>query len=162
MPALRERKQDIPELVNQLISQINHVGAKHPHYKSKNICEKGIEFISNQAWPGNIRELWSTLNRACLWSDSDMITANELADALLSSHKSQQDVDISMSIHDKIDIVQLTDEIQKNYVKAALKASSNVKKQATQMLGLKDHQTLTNWMKRLMIEIDKPEFNSEV
>ncbi|MGI2161037.1 sigma-54 dependent transcriptional regulator [Shewanella sp. SM95] len=155
MPALRERKQDIPKLVNQLISQINHVGSKHPQYQSKNICEKAIEFISNQAWPGNIRELWSTLNRACLWSDSSIITANDLADALLASHKPQQATDISMSLHDKVDIVQLTDDIQKNYVKAALKASGNVKKQATQMLGLKDHQTLTNWMKRLQIDIEK-------
>jgi transcriptional regulator with GAF, ATPase, and Fis domain len=42
----------------------------------------------------------------------------------------------------------------KKYVNTALKASGNVKKLATQMLGLKDHQTLTNWMKRLNITID--------
>jgi transcriptional regulator with GAF, ATPase, and Fis domain len=52
-----------------------------------------------------------------------------------------------------VDIVQLTDNFQKKYIEAALKASGNVKKHATQMLGLKDHQTLTNWMKRLGIEI---------
>ncbi|WP_222860658.1 hypothetical protein [Vibrio cholerae] len=52
--------------------------------------------------------------------------------------------------------MQPTDNFQKKHVSVALKISGNLKKKhATQMLGLKDHQTLTNWMKRLGISTEK-------
>lgn len=155
MPALRERSEDMPSIVSQLTSQINKAGSKHPEYISKEIPEKGINFIMSQSWPGNIRELWSTLNRAFLWSDSQIITDKDLRDAIINRHQSNDCTDIVLSYNDKVDITQLTEQYQKKYVLAALKASGNVKKQATQILGLKDHQTLSNWMKRLGIDAEK-------
>ena len=155
LPSLKERLADIPTIVAQLNEQINKAGAKHPAYVSKEISEDGINFICEQPWPGNIRELWSTLNRAFLWSDSPIVNRHDLSQAMLTRPAASEDVSISLTFNDKIDIVQLTDKFQKKYVEAALKASGNVKKHATQMLGLKDHQTLTNWMKRLGISTDK-------
>ena len=155
MPSLRERTDDIPTVVKQLIDQINESASKHPHYISKNISESGIKFILSQAWPGNIRELWSTLNRAFLWTDSKVIGEKELSTAVKNRKISQQNNDVTLSFNDKVDIAQLTENFQKKYVEAALKASGNVKKHATQMLGLKDHQTLSNWMKRLGVENEK-------
>lgn len=155
MPALRERSEDIPAIVSQLTAQINKAGSKHPDYVGKEISEKGINFILSQSWPGNIRELWSTLNRAFLWSDSQIITDKDLSDAIINRHQSNDFIDVVLSYNDKVDISQLTEQYQKNYVVAALKASGNMKKHATEMLGLKDHQTLSNWMKRLGIESDK-------
>ncbi|WP_445778058.1 sigma 54-interacting transcriptional regulator [Shewanella sp.] len=154
MPALRNRLEDIPQIVNQLVEQINELSSKHPNYKSKKISDNAIKFISNQSWSGNIRELWSTLNRALLWSNNKVVDEKDIIDSMINIQKNTPDHKITMSINDKVDIVQITDDIQKKYVKAALKASGNVKKQATQMLGLKDHQTLTNWMKRLNITTD--------
>lgn len=92
---------------------------------------------------------------AFLWSDNQVIDENELAKAILDRPLIEEDLAISLTFNDKVDIAQLTDNYQKKYVEAALKASGNVKKHATQMLGLKDHQTLTNWMKRLGIELEK-------
>lgn len=154
MPALRDRRDDIPEIVEQLVSQINNSAKKHPEYISKNISQKGIDFILNQPWTGNIRELWSTLNRAFLWSDSKSITPVQLAEAIINRNNSDIQA-IDLSYNDKVDIIQLTEKYQKRYVEAALKASGNMKKHATQMLGLKDYQTLTNWMERLGVESKK-------
>jgi transcriptional regulator with PAS, ATPase and Fis domain len=155
LPSLKQRVADIPAIVEQLTAQINQAGAKHPAYVSKKISEDGINFICNQAWPGNIRELWSTLNRAFLWSDNTVIDEQDLSQAMLEKPQVAEDVSISLTFSDKVDIVQLTDNFKKKYLEAALKASGNVKKHATQMLGLKDHQTLSNWMKRLGIEVEK-------
>lgn len=155
LPSLKQRLADIPAIVSQLTAQINKAGAKHPAYVGKEISEDGIKFICEQPWPGNIRELWSTLNRAFLWSDSPVVSRQELSQAILTRPAASDDVSISLTFNDKVDIVQLTDNFQKKYVEAALKASGNVKKHATQMLGLKDHQTLTNWMKRLGIATEK-------
>lgn len=154
MPPIRERTEDIPLIVEQLVNQINISGSKHPDYISKKISEKGMKFILSQPWQGNIRELWSTLNRAFLWSNSQVIGEKELADAVIKRNMNSTDNDVNLSYNDKLDINQLTENYQKKYVLAALKASGNVKKHATQMLGLKDHQTLTNWMKRLGIQND--------
>jgi len=152
---VRERIEDITVIVNQLVEQINKAGSKHPDYISKNISEKGIKFILSQPWQGNIRELWSTLNRAFLWSDSQTITENDLASAMINRAKNESFRDVTLSYDDKIDITQLIDNYKKSYVLAALKASGNVKSHAAQMLNLKDHQTLSNWMKRLNIKHEK-------
>lgn len=155
LPSLRQRIADLPMIVQQLTQQINNAGVNQPGYISKKISEDGMKFILSQSWPGNIRELWSTLNRAFLWSDKVDIGAAELADVMLSVAKASVDEHVTLAYHDKVDLCQITDSIQKKYIEAALKASGNVKKHATQMLGLKDHQTLTNWMNRLGIKIEK-------
>jgi transcriptional regulator with PAS, ATPase and Fis domain len=152
IPPLRERQEDIPILIEELTREINNTSVTQIGYKSKNVSIKGIEFILNQPWPGNIRELWNTLNRAFLWAQDKTITDKELRDAMIDRRQINELNDIMLSYNDKVDIVQLTDKYQKKYVEAALKASGNVKKHATQMLGIKDHQTLSNWMKRLMVE----------
>tara|TARA_R110002033_G_C3896287_1_gene239489 strand:- start:10505 stop:12004 length:1500 start_codon:yes stop_codon:yes gene_type:complete len=154
MPSLRHRKDDIPYIVNQLVSEINLSNTKHPSYKSKIISDQAINFIQTQTWQGNIRELWSTLNRAFLWSDEAVINEQDIVDSIINRQKHELKHNIVMSIHDKVDVVQITDDIKEKYVRAALTASGNVKKQAAKMLGLKDHQTLSNWMKRLNIEIE--------
>jgi transcriptional regulator with GAF, ATPase, and Fis domain len=155
IPPLRDRLEDMAVIVSQLVDQINQSASKHPDYISKKISDQGIKFLSSQYWPGNIRELWSTLNRAFLWSDNPIIDEVELSQAMLARPQMEDGVSISLTFNDKVDIVQLTDNFQKKYVEAALKVSGNVKKHATQMLGLKDHQTLTNWMKRLGISAEK-------
>ena len=155
MPPLRDRLEDIPVIVEQLTEQINASGAKHPDYISKKVSENGIKFILSQSWLGNIRELWSTLNRAFLWTDAKLVGEKELSHAIINRRVVAQSNYVRLSFNDKVDIVQLTENYQKKYVEAALKASGNVKKHATQMLGLKDHQTLTNWMKRLGIHNEK-------
>ncbi|MDO6718702.1 sigma-54 dependent transcriptional regulator [Psychrosphaera sp. 1_MG-2023] len=155
MPTLSDRVEDIPLIVGQLIEQINASGSKHPEYISKNISDNGIKFILSQSWFGNIRELWSTLNRAFLWTDSEVITEKHMLEAMLNRSKTETSESIELAYNDKVDIIQLTENYQKKYVLAALKASGNVKNHATKMLGLKDHQTLSNWMKRLRIENQK-------
>ncbi|GAC23279.1 sigma 54-dependent transcriptional activator [Paraglaciecola mesophila KMM 241] len=155
IPSLRERTQDIPILVAELMAEINVAASTQHSNKSKNISEKGMEFILSQPWPGNIRELWNTLNRASLWGEGGEVSEIDLSDAIINRLITHEMADVTLSFNDKVDIIQLTDRYQKSYIRAALKASGNVKKHATQMLGLKDHQTLSNWMKRLDIDSGK-------
>ena len=153
LPALRQRGDDIEKLALELMSNIKNTSSKLPNYKSKNISDKGMKFILTQPWLGNIRELQSTLNRAFLWCKTESITEIDLEKSMLVRNKGKDQTEVVMSYHDKLDIAQLTDNYQKRHIEAALKASGNKKKHATSMLGLKDHQTLTNWMTRLGIII---------
>ena len=73
LPPLRERKDDIPLLVEHFIRKISKdLGIEPKH------LEPGIlDLFMRYHWPGNIRELEATLHRAIVMSNGDTITRNE-------------------------------------------------------------------------------------
>lgn len=149
IPPLRDRNEDVSALVHELIAEINLAASKHPDYKGKNICENAINFISSQSWPGNIRELWNTLNRAFLWSDKEIVTEKDIQEALIIRTNQQEIPDVTLTLGQQININDILDKQRKKYIQAALKATGNNKTQAAKMLNLKSHQVLTNWIKEL-------------
>lgn len=149
MPPLRARAEDIPELISTLMSDINQQAKKHPLFKSKKISADAINFAKSYPWPGNIRELWNTLNRAVLWSESNTISAEDLRSSVLSAGMSQYSQG-EFSVPG--DIQQYIDNIKKDAVELALEYSRNNKSKAAEALGLKSHQTLSGWMTKLGIE----------
>ncbi|MFM2648008.1 sigma-54 interaction domain-containing protein [Vibrio diabolicus] len=149
IPPLRARSEDIPELISSLMGDINQQAEKHPLFESKKISTGAINFAKSYPWPGNIRELWNTLNRAVLWSESVTISAEDLQSSVLSSarkHSSQGGFFVPG------DIQQYIDTIKKDAVESALEYSRNNKSKAAEALGLKSHQTLSGWMTKLGIE----------
>lgn len=158
IPALRDRTEDIGPLVHALASEINDNAKSYSDFKSKNISKKGMKFILSQPWRGNIRELWSTLNRALLLSEKDEISDLDIQDALISRENKQHEHDIHLAYGDVVDLKQITENIEKKYIEAALKATGGAKGKATDMLSLGLHQNLRNMMKRLkMISENEPE-----
>ena len=158
IPPLRDRTEDIEPLVHALASEINDSAKSYSNYKSKKISQKGMKFILSQPWRGNIRELWSTLNRALLLSDKDEISDLDIQGALINREKKQQDLDVHLAYGDVVDLKQITENIEKKYIEAALKATGGAKGKATDMLSLGLHQNLRNMMKRLkMISDNEPE-----
>lgn len=152
IPSLRERQQDIEQLIHELMLEINAVAGKHLQFDSKKISNKVINFAKEQAWPGNVRELWNTLSRAILWSDNQQLTVQDLDNAM---HK-RQTVEIlerpQLNLGKSVDLNQILDNINKNYISQALEITGNNKSKASKMLGLANHQTLLNRMKKLGIE----------
>ena len=152
LPPLRERYDDIQPIVDELLDQINLQITKYPNKKSKKISQSAKNIISGYLWPGNIRELWNTLNRAVLWSDNDIIEVSDIEDALLSSHKKDRNKEISLSYGDNFDLPQHIDNIKKEYIKSALIACGGSKTKAAKMLNVGSHQSLSNWMDKLGLE----------
>ena len=152
IPALRNRFEDIAPLTHELSNEINLAASKHPDYKSKNLSESAIKFISTQAWSGNIRELWNTLNRAFLWSDKEKITDKDIQDALIIRTNQQESIDVHLTLGQQVNISDILDLHKKNYIEAALKATGNNKSKAAKMLSLNSHQVLSKWIKDLGLE----------
>ncbi len=149
MPPLRARSEDIPELISTLMIDINQQADKHPLFESKKISTDAINFAKSYPWPGNIRELWNTLNRAVLWSESPTISAEDLQSSVLSAGRRQSS---RGEFFVPGDIQQYIDTIKKDAVESALEYSRNNKSKAAEVLGLKSHQTLSGWMTKLGIE----------
>lgn len=70
MPALRERKSDIPLLVNYFLKKI----ADQSSAKPKRISPEAMQLMQAHNWPGNVRELENSLQRAVVVSRGDVIT----------------------------------------------------------------------------------------
>jgi transcriptional regulator with GAF, ATPase, and Fis domain len=79
MPALRDRKEDIPMLVRHLIE-------KHSakcKVKPKVISREALGCLLNYDWPGNVRELENAIERALVMGLSDVILPDDLPENLL-------------------------------------------------------------------------------
>ena len=73
LPALRERKEDIPVLVGHFLK-------KHARMKgSKRVDEKALELLMKYDWPGNVRELENVIERAAILSRDEVIHMDDLA-----------------------------------------------------------------------------------
>ncbi|GAB6908363.1 Acetoacetate metabolism regulatory protein AtoC [Desulfosarcina cetonica] len=76
VPPLRDRKEDIPLLVEHLICKIN---AEY-HKNVTRISQKAMEAIFNYNWPGNIRELENMLTRAVVHSTGTVLQPDSFPD----------------------------------------------------------------------------------
>ena len=150
IPPLRDRKADIDALLELLMAQINQDAQSQPGYESKIISEEGKKFITEQPWPGNIRELYNTLLRASVWTDVAIIGEQELRQSMIQRKGSNSSLDIDIS--SGVDANQILDETKSYLVLKALEISNGQKKKAATLLGLANHQTLTNWMEKLDIK----------
>jgi transcriptional regulator with AAA-type ATPase domain/ferredoxin len=74
LPALRNRRREIPGLVNRYLSNYVRDLGKSP----KTVPENTMRVLVNYSWPGNDLELASTLKRAILVSDQDTITPQDI------------------------------------------------------------------------------------
>jgi transcriptional regulator with PAS, ATPase and Fis domain len=73
LPALRERRGEIPELALMLLRQINQRREK-PHQ----LTAAALARLERQPWPGNVRDLLNVLERSVLYSRADVIDAEDL------------------------------------------------------------------------------------
>jgi two-component system nitrogen regulation response regulator NtrX len=74
IPPLRERKEDIPELVEYFLEYFASEYGKKP----KKITPEALTMLETYEWPGNIRELRNVIERLVIMSPSDTITAKNL------------------------------------------------------------------------------------
>lgn len=74
LPPLRDRKEDIPELVGFFIRQNN----ARQGMNVVNVSSQAMEAIQNYSWPGNIRELSNAIERAMLFCDGETINLADL------------------------------------------------------------------------------------
>jgi len=73
VPPLRERKEDIPMLVEYFVDRF----ARKSGRRIKQVEKKTLELLRGYSWPGNIRELQNVLERSVILSDTETLTIEE-------------------------------------------------------------------------------------
>jgi len=79
LPPLRERREDIPELVGHFLKIYNQQNNRHvPHVE-----RQAMEALVSYDWPGNVRELQNYIERAVVLAPGDELTCDLLPEAVL-------------------------------------------------------------------------------
>ena len=78
LPPLRERREDIPMLIEHFAQQVTNTNG----WKPTQFATDAITALQDHAWPGNVRELRNTVERLMLLATSNEVTAETVAQAL--------------------------------------------------------------------------------
>ncbi len=123
LPPLRDRREDIPELVNHFLQKRS---------QPKTITAEGINLLMEYSWPGNIRELENLMERLQVIAPGPEIDPQLIAVHLGSG--------ISHNTSGQYENLPLDDALyafEKNLIVHALKKCDNVKNRAAKLLGIK-------------------------
>ncbi len=124
IPALRERREDIPLLVEHFL---NHFCHRH-HRSTKQIADDAMSMLISASWPGNVRQLRNVMERLVVTVGDDLIVADKLpADLYPASTVTQSGVRT---------LVDATEDAEKNAILAALAASDFHREQTAKLLGV--------------------------
>jgi DNA-binding NtrC family response regulator len=146
VPALRERRDDIPLLVKHLIRK--HAPAGRPEI---GISDEAIEKISSFSWPGNVRELENVIERAITLSHNWYLTSADLPTRIISdsNHNKPTAKDDLAPLFAGLPTV---DELERRYLLHVLETTGGNRKRAAEIMGI-NRRTLYRMAERLQQEI---------
>lgn len=151
LPALRERRSDIPALASHLLGQINADFAKRePGYKHKNLSASATVFVRRHTWPGNVRQLYNALLQAAVMAEGEELGPEDLAAAIAEVPGAASRTDpMEFPLGDDFDLTKHLESIQRHYLQRAMNEARGVKADAARLLGIKNYQTLDGQLRRL-------------
>ncbi len=126
LPPLRERKEDIPLLVNKFLS------ASCPTCDVVELEPNVMDVFINYSWPGNIRELKHIVKRLVLIGQCQKITMDMIPSELLSDYSK-----LSFDLHENMNYNLIMNNIEKELLKNALQKAKGNKSKAADLLNLK-------------------------
>src|SRR5277367_2090606 len=138
MPALREHKEDIRELVKSLLADMNQ---KH-NRKVADVSEAVLNMFQTYSWPGNVRELRNTLERAVIVCESGLVETKHLPPGFGQSVRPV--VNDPDAVH--LGVGTTVGEAEKLLILKTLQTTNNNKTRAAEMLGI-SLKTLHNKLK---------------
>ncbi|MCK5826696.1 MAG: sigma-54-dependent Fis family transcriptional regulator [Desulfuromusa sp.] len=151
LPPLRERQGDLGIMLEAMLVEVNQKLAGGIGYIDKKFSANAKKIILQHQWPGNARELFNTIMRICVWCPYKKIQEDDVRQALLpSSHKLNDDI-LNKPLGDGFQLQEILDFISSQYISRSIKESAGNKSKAAKLLGMKNYQTLSNWMEKLDI-----------
>jgi two-component system response regulator HydG len=119
LPALRERRGDIPTLAEHFLAQACHRHGKQMH----SFTQRAMETLQRHPWPGNIRELENVVERAVIFATRTNIGPRELQFSAETGPATQDDQ-------------QGLDEVVRSHLIATLEKCGGNKMQAARLLKI--------------------------
>jgi DNA-binding NtrC family response regulator len=139
LPTLKERREDIPLLVHHFIEKFNGETGK----RVQGVSPAALAMLQGYSWPGNIRELRNTVERAMILVDGDVIGDEHLPPDMQSARPEAATLRVPLGIP--------LDKVEKEYILASLQKNGGNKARTAEILGISE-KTLYNKLNRYAAE----------
>ncbi len=129
MPPLRDRREDIPLLVEHFLD-------KHrldPKSGPARISEEAMEALMQHSWPGNVRDLENTIERAVVLSRGGVITSQHLS---FMPVPGPQHLDVAQRVAGGISLHTIVMDVERQAIEAALQQCNFNRDRAAEQLGV--------------------------
>ncbi len=130
LPPLRERSEDIPDLVD-------HFTKKFCDQTGRNVkvSQKAMQMLEDYAWHGNVRELEHTIERAVALERTEEIQPERLPDHVTNYNPTRIKAEFDLPANG-INLVSHLDNLEKTYVVEALKQTGGSQTRAAELLQM--------------------------
>ena len=140
MPALRERREDIPLLVEHFVKRF----AERTGKKIDGVDEKAMTELTRYEWPGNVRELENTMERAVVLALAPLLNSRTIWLMSATSTPSTAAVP-SLKLHQNLEWAE------RETMRRALEQARGVKKDAAELMGI-SQRALSHYLAKYRIE----------
>ena len=132
LPPLRERREDIPELVRHFIGVYN----RKLDLSIRGVSPSAMRFLMEYPWPGNVRELENVVERAMVLADGAQVELEHLPDfARQPDNTTADDEDLDLSVKRR------TEALERSLIQRALRQTGGNRTRAARLLDL-SHRAL--------------------
>jgi two-component system response regulator PilR (NtrC family) len=150
LPALRERKEDIPLLVNHFLVKYGEENGR----PNLTLEREALQALVEYDWPGNVRELENVIERAVVLAEGNSIDRRLIPDHIRATPSFR--VPQVVVPEEGISFREVITDFEKRLIESSLETSGGVQKKAAQLLGLKP-TTLNEMIKRYNIQLERKE-----
>ena len=126
LPALRERPEDIPLLVDHFLE----LCARKNKCTIKDIDQKAVEQLQAYSWPGNIRELENTIERMSIFAQNDRLEIADIPVEILECREEKKQEEMSTSTYQVAKTL-----FERRYLREALSRYNGVISQVATAIG---------------------------
>ncbi len=141
LPDLRDRREDIPLLVEHFIQKYSRPPIRRAGGRVKGISPEALELLMNYDWPGNVRELENIIERAVILSRGEEILPGDVKSSLPAAPARP----------DGLAGARQMEEMEKEHIARVLKEVGGQRSKAAQVLGI-DRKTLYLKIKKYGLE----------
>jgi two-component system response regulator PilR (NtrC family) len=141
LPALRERKEDIPLLVQHFLEKYG-VENNRPNLE---LAPEALDLLMEYDWPGNVRELENVIERATVLTPGHRIGPDLIPDHVRRAPNYQTPHVVMPA--EGVSLKEVTAAYERQWIESALEAAGGVQKRAAELLRIKP-TTLNEMIKR--------------
>jgi DNA-binding NtrC family response regulator len=149
LPPLRDRGEDVEELIRHFITQFNTDDELNPAAEQRELSAEAMSLLLAHSWPGNVRELYHTIVRLSIRSDGELISAEDVHQCLLTGAKNESSV-LDRPLGRGFVLQDVLDEVSRHYLERASEKARGKRDEAAALLGFGTPQSYANWRKKLI------------